>query len=200
MDQWLLSLGSASAIYLTLFLMLMGGAVGLPIPEDVPLVLAGVAAHQSSIELGMANLVCYAGVVFGDIVVFLIGWRFGNRLFEQPWFKVRFTPKRVSSVKDSIERRSLAMIFLARHLFYLRTATFLTCGAVRMSPLRFIISDAVAAMVSVPLMIFLGYTFADQLDRAMGFITQAKHWSIVIIAVVLIVYIIFRWKRGAKNN
>lgn len=199
MVDWLLSLNSAVAIYCALFFMLMGGAIGLPIPEDIPLVIAGVAIHQGqgSVDPGIVVLVCYAGVVVGDIIVFSIGWFFGTALFERRWFRARFPPKRMTSVKSSLERRSLLMIFLARHLFYLRTATFLTCGAVKMSPVRFIISDAIAAMVSVPLMVYIGFKGAEQIDRAMQLINAAKHWSLIIIIVLLAIYLLVRWKRSS---
>jgi len=200
MTDWLLNLDSAGAIYLALFFMLMGGAVGLPVPEDIPLILAGVAAHQGSINWQFALLICYTGVVSGDIVVFFIGWYFGTALFDRQWFKARFPPKRVSDLKHSVEKRSLPMIFIARHLFYLRTATFLTCGAVRMSPVRFFVSDAIAALVSVPLMIWLGFKGSEQIEGALQVAHQAKVWSLVILGAIIVGYAVYRMTRKHKES
>jgi hypothetical protein len=124
---------------------------------------------------------------------FAIGRRFGPSLFEKSWFRHKFPPRKVKLIRLKLERRSLVMIFLARHLFYLRTVTFLTCGAVRMTLWRFIVADALAALISVPLMIFLGYKFAEHLDQIRDMIRSATYLSGLVVALVIgLIYLYYR--------
>ena len=181
MLEWLLDLSNPYFIYMLLFGALMGGAIGLPIPEDLPLIAAGVLAEQGNITAPMALLICYFGVVTGDLIVYFIGRKLGPSIFDHRWFKKRFPKKKIIKLRKGLERRGLFMIFVARHLFYLRTATFLTCGAVRMNFVRFVIADACAALVSVPLMIWIGYLCSEHYDRALHYVDEAKLFGVLEI-------------------
>ena len=46
-----------------LFLLLVGGGVGLPLPEDLTLLAAGVLAHQHVLRLRDVIAIGFAGVV-----------------------------------------------------------------------------------------------------------------------------------------
>ncbi|MCI5065104.1 DedA family protein, partial [bacterium] len=82
-------------IYLILFVGLMGGALGLPIPEDIPLIAAGIFAERGSANVYILFLVCYSAVVIGDLIIFSMGRHFGANLFSKPWFKRSLSPRRI---------------------------------------------------------------------------------------------------------
>jgi len=196
MSEWFL-MQNGILLYSVLFLMLLGGAIGLPIPEDLPLILGGVVVHTGQAKIELVLLICYVGVVLGDLLIFFVGRWFGPSLFQKSWFKRRFTPSKVRKVRFNLERRSLLMILVARHLFYLRTATFLTCGAVRMSPYRFIVADMFAALISVPLMVGLGYLAAQHIDVVLATVSRTKYVVLVVSALLLIGY--FWYSRRRKS-
>lgn len=181
----------------------MGGAVGLPVPEDIPLILGGIAAQHGSADLLWVIIVCYFAVISGDLVIFIIGKRVGPSLFEKPWFKSKVSNRKLTHVRLRLERRSIIAIFIARHLFYLRTVTFLTCGAVNMRFSKFLIADGIAALISVPLMVGVGYFFAEHYDYLLEGIDQAKFWSIPVVLLIAATWFIFRKKRkkrGVRKN
>lgn len=182
-------------LYLTLFLLLMGGAIGLPIPEDIPLILAGIVAHRGNGKIEILFIVCYVAIILGDLLIFAVGRRFGPKLFKTAWFSKRVPPNRIRRVRKGLEKRSIMMIFIARHLFYLRTMTFLTCGAVKMSPLRFFLADAAAALISAPLMMWLGYTGADQIDSIISSHKKTNFISLSIGVILILVLVLFYIKK-----
>jgi membrane protein DedA with SNARE-associated domain len=196
MSEWFL-LQNGPVLYAVLFLMLLGGAVGLPIPEDLPLILGGVVVHTGQAQLELVLAISYLGVVLGDLIIFFVGRYFGPSLFQKSWFKRRFTPSKVRKVRFNLERRSLLMILIARHLFYLRTATFLTCGAVRMSPYRFIVADMFAALISIPLMVGLGYLAAQHIDTLLEGVTRTKNIVLILSILLLLVYL---WHSRRKKR
>jgi membrane protein DedA with SNARE-associated domain len=196
--EWLLA-QKGLAIYVFLFSALVAGAFGLPIPEDLPLVAGGTLIHRGQASLVGTAITCYVAIVIGDIIVFMIGWRFGARLFKQPWFKRRISRKRIHSLRIGLERRSLPMIFLARHLFYLRTVTFLMCGAVRMKPTRFILADATAALISMPAMLGLGYLASEHFSDAVALTKNIKYGSVIIGAFALIGITAYYFLKRQKN-
>jgi membrane protein DedA with SNARE-associated domain len=198
MNEWLL-LQEGYQAYLILFLLLMGGAIGLPIPEDVPLIVGGYFAYKGSGKIQIILLVCYCSVLIGDLFIFLIGRLFGGKLAEKEWFKKRISEERLELVRAGLERRSLWMIFIARHLFYLRTATFLSCGALGMTITRFVIADAFAALISVPLMIGIGYFSAEHLDAVFHFVGRAKSWTLFVSLALLAIFMLYRILRKKKS-
>jgi membrane protein DedA with SNARE-associated domain len=182
--EWLLA-QKGLAIYLCLFSALVAGAFGLPIPEDLPLIAGGTLIHKGKASLLATALTCYIAILVGDWIIFMIGWRYGARLFRQPWFLRRFSPKRIRSLRRGLERRSVPMIFLARHLFYLRTVTFLMCGAVRMKPARFLVADAAAAAISMPAMLGMGYLASEHFSDAVAMTKNIKHSTALFGGILL---------------
>ena len=160
--------------YLAVFACLVAGAFGLPIPEDISLITAGVLVHLQKAETWIMLAVCYVGILLGDLIIFRIGWMTGPALFRQRWVRRYMNSKKLHSIRVGLEKKTFFTILLARHLFYLRTATFLVCGSVRMSFTRFLIADAVAALITAPLMVGLGFTFAQNYDLLLHYLHQVK--------------------------
>jgi membrane protein DedA with SNARE-associated domain len=183
MQEWIL-LQEGWVVYLGLFSMLMGGAIGLPIPEDLPLILAGILLQIGQGELLPLFLVCYGSILLGDLLIFSIGRRFGPTLFSKPWFQKRLSPRKIKRIRLNIEKRSLPMIFIARHLFYLRTITFLTCGAVKMRVTQFLFADALAALISVPLMMTIGFYASEHYQEVL----RNAEWVMTGLLLLLLGY------------
>lgn len=181
-------------VYIMLFLALMAGAIGLPIPEDIPLVVAGIMAQKGSGKIEVLFLICYTAIILGDLLIYSVGRRFGPALFNKPWFKARVSKQKIKRIKKGIEKRSLLMIFLARHLFYLRTVTFLVSGAVRVHFRKFLIADAAAALISVPLMMWIGYAGAEHFEDIGSSVKKIEQVAILIGVILLLIaaYVYFK--------
>ena len=54
----------------------------------------------------------------------------------------------------------------------------------KISYLRFILMDGIAAIISVPILVYLGYFFANDLDEILNYV---KHSETIILVVVIIV-------------
>lgn len=194
MSEWLL-LQEGNAVYVIIFILLSVGAV--IVPEDIPLIGAGVFIEMGKAHPYLMLPLCYFGVMCGDTVIFLAGRYFGPALFKKEWFKKRFNSSKIRRVRYSLEKRSLLMILLARHLFYLRTLTFLVCGAVRMSTLRFFAADAFAALISVPVMVALGFLASHHLDTLFKALDDTK---IIVLVLLLGIGIFFFVRRKAQTR
>jgi membrane protein DedA with SNARE-associated domain len=99
-----------------------------------------------------------------------------------------------------MDKHAVSMIFLARHLFYLRTATLLACGAFRMRLTRFLIIDAFAAALSSSVMISVGYLTAQHLPALFRFLQTVKIASLVVILIMLVLALIYFRKRRAVEE
>ncbi len=202
MTEWLFGIQNPLVIYGALFALLLLGAIGFPMPEDLPLLAGGIYAASGKVDIWQTMIVCYTGVVLGDLIIFGVGRKLGPSLFEKEWFKKKVAGHKMKRLRLKLEKRSLWMIFMARHLFYLRTVTFLICGAVKMRWSRFILADCGAALISVPLMVFIGYKFAEQYDKLVVLMDEAKLWSILLAfpAAVVVYLLFFKKSKNEKNG
>lgn len=201
MQEWLLA-QSGWSVYAGVLALLLTGAFGFP-PEDLSLLLAGILAERGDGKPEVLFIICYAGTIIGDLIIYSFGRRFGPALFNKPWAARRFPPDRIRKIRKELERRSLVVIFIARHLFYIRTATFLTCGAFRINFARFLLADAVSAMVSVPLVMTLGYIASENYEIGMRYLKKLE----IVLALVsvaalaaLVIYYIRRRRRTAARS
>lgn len=179
MQNWVMA-QSGLTVYGAIGLLLMGGVVGLPIPEDFPLILGGILIQLEKCDSLAMFAVCYTTIVLGDVVIFWIGRWGGPALFKLKWFSTRSAKTKLKRVRVGIERRSVLAVFLARHIFYIRTVTFLSCGALNMRFMRFLIADMLAALISVPLMLTIGYFAASHYEFMMRLISEAKYLSVAL--------------------
>lgn len=185
--------------YILIFATLLGSAFGLPVPEDLSLIIAGLLIASENAHLWLMAITCYCGILIGDLIIYRVGWITGPKLFRKKWFKKYLTSTKLQTLRGNLTRRTFLTIFLARHLFYLRTVTFLVCGAVRVPFSRFLIADSIAALVTTPLMIGLGYFFHAHYETLLAWVKQIK-LLLVILGVLVAIYLVARFMRQARSQ
>lgn len=198
MYEWILA-QDGFHIYIGLFLMLMGGAIGLPIPEDLPLIFGGILIQLGKTTPEVVFIVCYCGIVIGDVLIYSFGRWLGPSVFKRKPFQTPRARYRLKRIRLSMERSSVPMIFVARHLFYLRTVTFLSCGALRMRFSTFLAADAVAALISAPLMLGLGYFASEHYETVVRWMHQAKIYSVILGVLGAIVAVVIYRRRKHRE-
>ncbi|MCS6926793.1 MAG: DedA family protein, partial [Candidatus Binatia bacterium] len=169
---------------LGLFAALVLAGLGAPIPEDLVLITAGVLAHQGVLDLERVIPILYVGVLTGDIIVYSFGRRFGYLVLRHPWVLRFLTPARQERIARYFARYGNRTVFLVRHLTVLRAPTHLIAGAMKMPGWQFLLWDGLAALVSVPVMVGLGYFFADSVAVLQHNIRRIEYWVGAIAVLV----------------
>jgi membrane protein DedA with SNARE-associated domain len=185
--------------YIKIFGMLFGSAFGLPIPEDLALIIAGFWISSGHSDAVAMVLVCYLGVLTGDLIIFRAGRMAGPAIFRRRWIRSRLKSKRLRKLRKGLSERAFLTVLVARHVFYLRTVTFLLCGAVRMPFARFLFADAVAALVTVPLVVGLGYLFGDYQNELLMMVKQAKY-TLGTMAFFVGTYVVVRYLTKRRKS
>jgi membrane protein DedA with SNARE-associated domain len=92
--------------------------------------------------------------------------------------------KRRQKVERHFAQHGNLTVLAGRFMPGLRSLVFGMAGMSRMTYLRFLILDGLAALVSVPLFIIVGYRFADKLDWLFARIDHIKHFLIPCLLVL----------------
>jgi membrane protein DedA with SNARE-associated domain len=180
--------------YLLVLIALLAGSVGIPAPEDLTLIAAGVLCSLAQVNTWIMAITCYLGLIIGDLIIYRIGWMTGPTLFRKKWFRRHISTKRLQTMRTNLHKRTMLTILVARHLFYIRTATFLMCGAVRISFTRFIIMDAIAALITTPLMMGIGFAFAHNYEMVIKWVRDLK-FILIALGVIAAFFIIRHYRR-----
>jgi membrane protein DedA with SNARE-associated domain len=171
--------------YLGIFLVLFMAGLGVPIPEEAPVLAAGILASQAVIRWWLALLVCFTGVLAGDTALYWVGHHWGEHIME--WRLTRFvlTPAREKVLIEKYHRHGIKIVFAARFVAGFRAAAFLTAGIVRIPFWKFLLVDGVAALVGVPLGFGVAYLFTDQLPDILHGVHRAERLIALGAMVVL---------------
>jgi membrane protein DedA with SNARE-associated domain len=177
--------------YLGIFLVLFVAGLGVPIPEEAPILAAGILAHQTVIRWWLGLLVCFAGVMSGDIVLYWIGHHWGEHIME--WRLMRFvlTPRREKVLIEKYHRHGIKIVFTARFVAGFRAAAFLTAGIVKIPFWKFVLVDGVAALIGVPLGFGVAYLFADQLPAILHGVHRVERLLTLAVMIVVAAVIAF---------
>ncbi len=196
-----LVLGSDGLVaYLTVFGILLACGLGVPLPEDISLLLGGYLAHHGAASLYGMMAVGFVGILAGDSLIFFAGRRIGSRVGHKPGFFARLvTPEKRARVEGLFASHGQKIVCAARFLPGVRAVTFFTAGSAGMSYGRFLFWDGLAALLSAPVFVWLGWYFGDNLDSLIQKMKEGQLTVIGALALVAIAYLGYR-VRKARNE
>jgi len=199
--------------YLFIFGVLILCGFGLPVPEDIILVTGGVLAWVASPleqatpggmlrDPGVHTMVVVglAGILGGDSIIYWAGRRFGRRVAEVWPFRRLITPVKLERVERLLRQRGNVVVMIARFLPGLRAPTYFTVGHSRLPFWEFLLFDGLAALVSAPLWVLLGFWFGDDIERAAREATDFAHLILAVVLGVVAVLVFRAWRRHRARN
>lgn len=188
--------------YIAVFSCLILCGLGVPVPEDITLVSGGVIAGlYPEVNPHIMFAVGIAGVLIGDSTMFLGGRIFGYRIQRIRTFRKILSPRRFSQIQRKFKQYGLVVLFVARFLPGLRSPIFLAAGMSRRIPYHvFILMDGFAAMISVPVWIYLGYFFADNRELLMSYVHDVQSAIYAGLGLVLLVVLAVWLKRKLHSK
>jgi membrane protein DedA with SNARE-associated domain len=190
-----LLLNHGSYLGIILFLVLTG--CGLPIPEEVPVVTAGVLAAQGGLNPLGGFLACLIGALLGDSVIYAIGYHWGHSLLKvHPRFARFLHAEREAKFERMIQRHGIKVLFAARFMIGVRSPVYLSAGILRVPFRRFLLTDLFCATAVVGIFYWLTYAFGDHIAR---WLRQAELGLTTLIVVAILAVAAFFYSRHRKR-
>ncbi len=189
--------------YVAVFIALMICGAGLPLPEDITLVAGGVIAGLGYANVHAMFALAMFGVLLGDCAIFLLGHHYGARMLKWRLVARVLTPSRYAMVQEKFVRYGNRMLFIARFLPGMRTTVYLTAGTShRVSFLRFLLIDGLAALISVPFWVYLGYFGANNHAWLEKWVRrgQGSLWALVGLLLLALLVLWWRHRRPACRS
>ena len=170
------------------FLVLLLCGLGLPVPEDIPIITSGYLVHLGAMSFWPALGVNMLGIMLGDLMIYGFGYWMGPKALEHRMFRRVMTPERMENVHSFFDRHGRKAIFFGRFVAGLRAPLFLAAGITRL-PLRIFFSmDLAAALLSVPLLLTAAWYFGDHIDDFRRMVGTGKAVFILVLGAVAVLW------------
>ena len=168
--------------YHGVFLALIASGFGFPMPEELPVITAGIlVGHEdTTLRWWIMLPVCILGVVIGDGCLYGIGRIWGTRLLENKWVQRNIVPPdKRAEIEKNLHDRGIAVLLGARLLPGIRTPIFIMAGILRVPFTRFLLADGLYAIPGVNLLFWLAYMLTDQVLEIFNKINAYKPLVVV---------------------
>jgi membrane protein DedA with SNARE-associated domain len=183
--------------YFAVFGVLILCGFGLPVPEDISLTAGGVISGLGYTNVHLMFFVGMAGVLIGDSFVFWLGSHYGERALKLPILKTVLHPERFGKVQEQFKKHGKWVVFFGRFMPGLRMPIFFTAGTSgQISFVRFLLTDGIAAAISVPIWVYLGYYGAHNFDELMTWVRQGQAIILSLVAIGVVFLLAYLWKKN----
>ena len=171
--------------YLGIFLGLLASGMGFPVPEELPVIMAGILVGHGDTQLKWYIMlpVVMAGVVIGDGFLYGLGRFWGTWFLSLGWVQRRIlSPEKRAQIEKNFHDRGIMVLLGARFLPGIRSPIFLMAGVLRVPFTRFLIADGLYAIPGVNILFWISYVLTDQVLVIFNKINAYK--PVVVVAIL----------------
>jgi membrane protein DedA with SNARE-associated domain len=158
--------------YLGLFLLLAGGAIVIPLPEEVTLLVSGYLVATGVIGAPFAVIASILGLLAGDSFLFFLA-RVGSTYAQ----KLRDRVHKIGLEKTWLfsPEQPLRPVFILRFLTGIRFIAPIYAGFEEASWTAFLFTDFLSILIYVPGMFWLGYEFHSSIIAFVAAFEVVRH-------------------------
>jgi membrane protein DedA with SNARE-associated domain len=133
------------------------GNVGLPVPEETILTLAGFLVRRGDLNLWPVLIVGIVSASVGDNLAYWLGRSLGSAALYRYGTRSRVSPARLEAAQRFVVKHGALAVFVARFVPGLRFAAGPVAGLTGIPAPVFFIANVLGASCYVPAVVGVGY-------------------------------------------
>jgi membrane protein DedA with SNARE-associated domain len=184
--------------YIGIFILLILGEIGLPFPEDATLILSGFLIAQRVTKPVPTLMVVYCGLLLTDFSLYWVGKKYGRKVIEHKRFRRILSAEKLLTLEEKFKKWGIYVVCVGRHFLGIRAQIFLAAGVMRMSTLKFIMADAASAILTITLMVGMGFLGGNSIEILQKNLKRIEHIGILILAILFTGWMIHKYFRNRK--
>jgi membrane protein DedA with SNARE-associated domain len=157
---------------------------GAPVPGETMLLAGAALSRYGRLELPWVIASAIAGATLGDNLGFFIGRRGGRALVERYGALLGMKSDRLAQFDRFFDRHGAKTVFVARFITGLRVVGALLAGASRLSWSRFLVFNALGAIVWAVTFGVLGYALGYSWHTLEQWIGRSGLILLVLVGVI----------------
>jgi membrane protein DedA with SNARE-associated domain len=157
--------------YLAVFILVGAESLGIPVPGETALILAGAyAGHTHRLSSWVVFAVAAAGAIIGDNIGYWIGHRFGYSLARRYGRHVWINERKLKIARYLFDAHGQKVVFFGRFVSILRTYAAFLAGSSRMRWSKFLPANAAGGIVWAGVYTFAAYLAGNAITHLSGII------------------------------
>ncbi len=176
-------------------LILLLGALGIPVPGSVVVIAAGAFSQQGVLNWPNAAFIGFTGAIIGDMASYSMGY------FAKDWTWKRFgnSPAWISA-SNSFQKRAGVAVFLTRWLITaVAIPTNLIAGGSGYKFSNFMLYDMLGEATWILLYGGLGYLFGSQWELVYDFMSNFGGLALGLVILGFGIYQAWNWRGKQKQ-
>ena len=169
--------------YALVFGVLAASGLGLPVNEDILLMVAAALTLRGVMEPAPLVAVAWCGVLCADALIFHWGHRFGARLLQHRRAARLLPPRRLEAVQATMRRWGPGYLFLVRFLPGMRSALLFAAGSLKMPYRHLLLFDGAAGLIELPLLVYAVRLVGG---RWQDILAGVQRWQAVLLPALLL--------------
>jgi membrane protein DedA with SNARE-associated domain len=178
--------------YWAVFSLVALESLGVPLPGETALIVAGTyAGHSHRLNPWIIFVVASLAAILGDNIGFWIGDKGGYRLARRYGHLVRLDEHKLKIARYVFDQHGAKVVFFGRFVSILRTYAAFLAGTSRMRWHKFLPANAAGGIVWAAIYTFAAYLAGNALQRASGTIDLIIV-GVAVLAVVAVILVVRR--------
>ncbi|MFC0472410.1 DedA family protein [Halalkalibacter kiskunsagensis] len=187
--------------YFGIFIALVGGIVGLPIPDEVLLLTIGYYSYLGRVNLFTALISSYLGSVIGITISYILGAKLGLPFLLKYGDKIYITKPKIEKAQQLFSKHGAWFLLLGYFIPGVRHLTGYLAGISRMNLRTFMLYSYIGALFWVTLFVLSGYELGIKWYHVkQSFETYKLMIYFAFSAVLTIIVIIYFFKFKTKKT
>ena len=174
--------------------------LGAGLEGETVVVSGGLLAHRGLLPLVPTMAAAATGSFVADQIFFLLGRRFRDH----PRVRGISAKPAFARALAMLERHPVAFVLAFRFLYGLRTVSPIAIGTTALPASRFVLLNAIAAVLWGIVFTAIGYAFGHGIELAFGRLRSIGHVAAAVggITLVLLIlgWLVRRWWTGQPTN
>lgn len=188
-EYWISNYG-----YGGIFILLVLGIVGLPVPDETLLTLTGFLVYKGDLQLLPAFFSAYLGSVVGITLSYTIGRTFGLYVLHKYGKYLHITEEKLTKAHIWFEKVGRWALLIGYFIPGIRHIFAIIAGTSKLELWEFALFAYLGAFIWAAGFLSIGYFFGDKWEVMLGSVQHHTVLISFILGVLILLFLLFRKK------
>jgi len=181
---------------IAIFILLILGIVGLPIPDETLLVFSGYLISKGKMNAPATYFAAIIGSWFGTTISYGIGRTLGLTLIHRFGKYLHVDDKKLQEIHAWVDRRGHWALFVGYYIAGIRHFTAIVAGASGVELRTFVLYGWSGGLLWATGFLTLGYYLGEQWRQIFDLIHHYMLLASIVLLAVAGLYGLWRWKQS----